>query len=188
MEIMKKAVKETASRLCKVNNKVTTLELKVELRKTHPHFFFFFNSSDGVTGVSEYMQELNQEGFFSYIDTGKFRIYSDVSLTAVKSKQKKINTSIKDKNNKVHRISRQRALNMISNNKGHFFTAVFTKQNGEERTINCQYLKDQKNKSLGYVMVKEVQKMKDGTNSIRQINMQTLRKLRIGGQTYTIRK
>lgn len=194
MKLMKQAVKDTANRLCQANNTVTTLEIKTELRKTHPYFHWIQNSRNGLTGVSEYMDELQQEGHFTYTDNGQYRIYSAVTTTkSPKARTPKHagtptprNTS--NPNHNIRSISRQKALDMMANNKGHFFTAVFVKQDGTERTINCQYLKDQNSNPLGYVMVKEAQKMKDGVNAIRQINLQTLRKLRIGGQNYNIRK
>lgn len=200
MKLMKQAVLDTANKLCQANNTVTTLEIKTELRKTHPYFHWIQNSRNGLTGVSEYMDELYQEGHFVYTDNGQYRVYSAVTVvntpTAKRGRPRK-NVIItpgnsarvtKNPNHNIRSISRQKALDMMANNKGHFFTAVFVKQNGDERTINCQYLKDQSSNPLGYVMVREAQKMKDGVNAIRQINLQTLRKLRIGGQDYNIRK
>ena len=194
MKLMKQAVLDTANKLCKANNTVTTLEIKTELRKTHPYFHWIQNSRNGLIGVSEYMDELYQEGHFTYTDNGQYRVYSAVTTTkSPKTRLPKhagtpIPRNTSNPNHNIRSISRQKALDMMANNKGHFFTAVFVKQDGTERTINCQYLKDQHSNPLGYVMVKEAQKMKDGVNAIRQINLQTLRKLRIGGQNYNIRK
>ena len=193
MKLMKQAVLDTANKLCKANNTVTTLEIKTELRKTHPYFHWIQNSRNGLTGVSEYMDELHQEGHFTYTDNGQYRVYSAVTTTTTKARVPKhagtpTPRATSNPNHNIRSISRQKALDMMANNKGHFFTAVFVKQNGDERTINCQYLKDQTSNPLGYVMVREAQKMKDGVNAIRQINLQTLRKLRIAGQDYNIRK
>lgn len=188
MKLMKDAVRVTALKLCQANNTVTTLEIKTELRKTHPYFHWIQNSRNGLIGVSEYMDELHKDGEFAYTDNGNFRVYS--AITAVKATKTPKNTPKAQisPNHNVRSISRTKALDMMVNNKGHFFTATFIKQNGDERTINCQYMKDQKSNPIGYVMVRETGKMKQGVNAIRQINIQTLQSIRIGGQNYNIRK
>jgi len=91
------------------------------------------------------------------------------------------------KKESLKKISKSKALELMSNNKGHFFTAIFIDKDGERRTINCQYLKDQKQSPLGYCKVRELNKLKRGEESIRQINLQTLISLSIGGQKYHVR-
>lgn len=182
MKIMKQAVLNTALRLCKANNQVTTLEIKVELMKTHPYFHWIQNTKGAVIGVSDYMDQLQKEGHFTFTTNGTYRIYTAVGVKPSK-RSKPVSTPVTSGNT----ISRQRAFDMMANNKGHFFTATFVKQNGDMRTINCQYLKTQTGANSGYVMVREAGKMKQGVNAIRQINLQTLQNIRIGGQNYVIK-
>lgn len=84
-------------------------------------------------------------------------------------------------------ISRTAALRLMMNAKGQFFTVVFTKKDGSDRTINCQYLKDQKELQIGYVKVKDLAKMKTSKDCIRNVNLQTLKSMNIGGKTYKVR-
>lgn len=94
---------------------------------------------------------------------------------------------VKIKNSKMT-ISRTKALKLIEESRGHFFTVVFTTKNGTERQMNAQYLKDQKS-TLGYIKVRETGKLKTSPdNCIRNVNIQTLKKLSIDGTLYTIRK
>lgn len=188
-KMMKDAVQNTAKKLLKANNTVTTLEIKAELRIKYPHFYWTQSS------VSSIMDELYHDGLFSFKDNGIYRTYSHPTAT------KKVNsTTIKKVSapRKVAKapsvvaqstISKTKALDLIKNSKGHFFTATFTKKDNTQRTINCQYLKDQTASDLGYVKVKEAAKLKaNPKDSTRQINIQTLTTLKIGGNLYKIRK
>lgn len=190
MKLMKKAVLDTASKLAKANNTVTTLELKLELRKTHPFFHWIQNTRNGLIGVSEFMEQLAQEGRFTYTDTvtsgNTHRVYSlattPVTVTIPKRVVKTKRTTSK---NTMKSTNRNKALDMIRGNKGHFFTVIFTKlTDGTVRTMNCQYLSD----SGGYVKVRESNKLKNGTNPIRQFDIETVKQLRIAGQDLKIRK
>lgn len=84
-------------------------------------------------------------------------------------------------------ISRTKALQLMENNHGHFFTATFTKKDGSERTMNCQYLKDQSASKLGYIKVKEPAALKRGETAIKQVNLQTLKAVSIAKVSYKIR-
>lgn len=100
-------------------------------------------------------------------------------------------------------ISRVGAKKMMSDNKGHFFTAVFTDKKGKERTMNCQWLKDQTGADLGYVKVKEAALVREAKaviaannagntmtkvpSVIRNVNLQTLKAIKIAGQLYKVR-
>lgn len=182
-QLMKDAVKMVADILLTANNTVTTLEIKVELRKTDPEFYW-----DQAT-VSKYMDELSQAGDYTFADNGTYRVYSSTKIpapkptTGVKIRKQRVSTP-----STTLRITRKKALDLMKANKGHFFTAVFTKKDGTLRSINCQYLKDQTNSDLGYVKVKEAIKMKlDPNDCTRQINLQTLTSLKIAGQTYKVK-
>lgn len=201
MKQMTDAVIDTAKRLCSAQNKVTNLEIKVELIKTHPQFFW----TQGF--ISATMDTAYNDGMFTYQDTstaGNYhRVYSLVTTTGalaktgirkvVKTKGVVKTVKVSTKKPKalkstVKTISRTKALELMENNRGHFFTATFVSKKKGERTINCQYLKDQTYSRLGYVKVKEAIKAKvDPKDAIRQINMQTLTALKIAGNSYKVK-
>ena len=79
----------------------------------------------------------------------------------------------------MNRISRTKAVNMIVNSKGKFFTVKFIKQNGETRVINGN-LKGLN--SLGYLRVNSI---KD--KQVRNVNTQTITGLTINGINYRVR-
>lgn len=84
------------------------------------------------------------------------------------------------------KLSKKKALEYMSNNKGHFFTAVFVDKEGKDRKINCQYLKDQKQSPLGYVLVRECNKLRKGEDAIKSVNLQSLKELHIAGIKYKL--
>jgi len=87
---------------------------------------------------------------------------------------------------KTKNISRTQALELMKNNKGHFFSAVFVTKGNKLRTINGQWLKDQGPSDLGYVKVRETSKLKSGKEAIRNVNLQTLELLKIAGKTFNV--
>lgn len=207
MQAMMDAVLNTAKKLLKAQNKVTTLEIKAEVIKTYPQYFWT------QAYVSAIMDDAHKAGMFTYYDTttggNTHRVYSDPTVKPVKTKKTmKTKTApkvvAKRPVSKVatKTISKSKALELMETNKGHFFTATFIAKKGE-RTINCQYLKDQTYSKLGYVKVKEAAKAKAykeaamkakaskkaaiKEDSIRQINLQTLRALKIAGNSYKVK-
>jgi len=70
MKAMKDAVLAVAKGLCKANNTVTTLEIKLELRRDYPYYFWTQQA------VSDYMSQLAGDGIFTYADNGTYRTYS----------------------------------------------------------------------------------------------------------------
>lgn len=83
-------------------------------------------------------------------------------------------------------ISKEDALELISKNQGCFFTVEFVKANDQVRVMNCQGIKGQEEKS-GLLLVKEVSLMrKDPQKALKQINVNTLQKLKIAGINYKI--
>lgn len=201
-QLMKDALRAQVDKLLKANNTVTTLEVKVELRKTDPEFYW-----DQAT-VSRMMDELYQDNVVTYTDNGTYRIYSQTvtpNPTVVASTQAIVSGSVQSTPQKptkqpVKRITKTKALDLIRNSKGHFFKVVFVKkEDGKERTLNGQYVKDQTPSPLGLVRVKEASLMKqfkkEGTlanipskSVIRSFNINNLKSLGIGGETYKIRK
>lgn len=203
MQLMKDAVEKAANKLLQANNTVTTLEVKNELRKSDPHFRWKQNADGTVPGVSELMNELYDDGKFVYYDNGTYRVYSSAKMvaktlaslptgtTTATSSVVKAPKAMKPKTLDVtgaKKISMKKALELIQDTKGRFFTVLFVKQDGSERVMNAQYLKDQTNSVLGYVKVRDAAKMKSTPkDAIRQINLQTLKVLKVGGATYKVK-
>lgn len=80
MKAMKDAVLTVAKQLAKANNTVTTLEIKTELRRDYPYYYW----TQDV--VSNYMSQLAGDGVFTYTDNGTYRTYrlaSSVSAPSV---------------------------------------------------------------------------------------------------------
>ena len=186
--------------LLEATNSVTTLEVKTELRKSHPEFSWLQKD------VSAYMDRLQESGDLTYEDNGTFRVYHGIVAKAKKAKKavKAVKTVakvtkakvvsvkthskvvVKTPTVKAKRISKTKAMELMIGNKGHFFTAEFEKKNGDLRVMNCQALKKQTSK-LGYITVKEASKMrKDPKKAVRNINLQTITGLRIGGVSYKV--
>lgn len=165
--------------LLEANNTVTTLELKQELRTKFPEFSWVQND------ISQFMIDLHLAGELTYEDNGTYRTYSgEAKKKATSKKDPKTGKNLKKI--KATPISRTKAFDLMMGNKGYFFTAEFVKKDGETRVINCQCLKDQDPK-LGYIKVKEASLMRtDPENCIRQINIQTLVSLKIGGVPYKV--
>lgn len=86
---------------------------------------------------------------------------------------------------KGNKISRSLAQKLMENNSGKFFSAKFVTKKNKMRTINAQLLKDS-SVELGYIKVKEINKIKKGENAVRNINLQTLEELSIGGRTFQV--
>lgn len=181
----KSAVEKAANELLVANNTVTTLELKLKLRKDEPSYRWTQKF------VSETMDELYKSNKFTFVDNGTFRVYSGVAApkkTTPKKAAKTVTTTVTATKPSSKTISRKVALDLIQNNRGHFFTAIFTKKDGTDRKINAQYLKDQKDMSLGYVKVREASKLKTSPNDCtRNLNLQTLKELKIAGATYKVK-
>jgi len=168
----------TVMNLLQANNTVTTLEVKNALRSEYSDF------SWKQSEVSDYMNEQHLAGELTYQDNGTYRIYSGEAKKSTPVKKVKGKAIAKIK---MTSISKTKACELMMGNKGHFFTAEFTKKDGELRVINCQCIKDQDIK-LGYIKVKEASKMRtDPDKAIRNINLQTLKFLKIGGVAYKVK-
>ena len=217
----KQLVLQVANAMCNVNNKLSTKELKIELRNQYPDEQW--NKYDNGAGVSDLFHELVREGkFVSVGDNGTYQTYASV-LFPIKDRkgapyisdleENAISASVGLANalnkiavkktgtvkaspttvatvtkNKANVINRTKALELMSNNKGRFFTAIFTDKKNQDRTINCRYLKDQSVSKLGYVKVTDEALRKVNPNDcIRNVNLQTLKSLSIGGTQYKIK-
>lgn len=78
MKAMKDAVLTVAKQLAKANNTVTTLEIKTELRRDYPYYYWTQDI------VSNYMAQFAGDSIFTFTDTGTYRIYSLATPTHVK--------------------------------------------------------------------------------------------------------
>jgi len=192
----KDLVLEAAESLLKANNTVTTLEIKSRLLFDYEKEYYWDQQM-----ISDIMDEL-AAGRWTYTTVGSgasaHRVYSAInspvpsSPKASTSKGRRSTTTatktVKPAS-KTKYMSRKDAQARMENNRGHFFTATFIDKEGAERVMNCQYLANQGAPVLGYIKVKEASKLRDKTqpNPIRQVNLQTLKSLKIGGELYRIK-
>lgn len=137
---------------------ITTLNLKETLQTMYPDIVW------DKDFISEWMKDNYQ----------KFNL--------VKSDNNTFHAPIPSHNKKKsdNRIGRKTALEKMMASNGQFLSTYFVKKNGVLRHFNGKILKDS-DTSLGYV------KMKSPKGEIRNINLQTLKKLVIGGQEFKIR-
>lgn len=186
--VRKGLVLACAQTLLSPNNTVTTLEIKTELRKTQPQYYW----TQDV--VSKIMDEFSQNKVFTYTDNGTFRTYSDPSRSmpapkkARASRKTAVTKTAKNSSPKqkyASTITRAQALKMMANNKGHFFTATFVKTDGTTRVMNCQYLAGQTPDKTS-VKVRESCLLKAGDAAIRQITLDRLKELKIAGSTHKV--
>ena len=191
----------TAQRLLKANNSVTTLEIKAELLKTEPGYYWT------QTFISICMDGFNTSGVFSYTANGTFRTYFDPTKVVAKTPAKavtKVTTKTPSKPTAkatpakvatpskwtaTQSITRTKAVDMMKNNKGHFFSVQFTKKTDNSlRTMNCQWLPGQ-TISAGLIKVKEAAlvRAKD-PNPVRSFDIKTVNAISIAGNVYNVKK
>ncbi len=232
---MKDAVEAVANQLAVRDGKITTLDLKNELRVVHPHVIWNQYQTGVTLGVSDLFHELVRDGKFRSIkDNGTYQTYvptqnvgaqlqgalqkqsqrmnnvgfsaskgvtvkASDAVTVGKSTQRLGNastTTVKKASKAVAKAvetptgttSRAKAKQLMEANKGRFFTVTFVNKEGELRTMNAQYVKNQKPSELGYVLVKEASKMRaKDKDQIRNVNLQTLKTIKIGGQLLKVK-
>lgn len=192
-QLKEQAIKDTINKICHPNNTFTTLELKNQLIADYPDFRWTQDELTSTNSQSVVAEMLLKTELIVTDDNGTYKTYSlpnykKPTMTTTQTVAT-LNTATKTKTRKPdNRISRTKAYDMMKNNKGRFFTAVFIKKDGTERTINCQFLKDQTELNMGYIKVRETSKLKmNPKDSTRQINLQTLKRIKIGGVEYKIR-
>lgn len=155
MKQMKDAVLTVAQSLAKAKNTVTTLEIKVELRRDYPYFFWTQDT------VSKFMDQLAGDGLFTYTDNGTYRIYSLVGASKVVTKtvaprvKKTLTKTVaagKGTANTVvntPRVTWAQVLNLASNPK---FQSVTLKGG---KIVDSFTIKTQKKSPFGYIKPKE---------------------------------
>lgn len=86
-------------------------------------------------------------------------------------------------------ISKSKAIELIQESKGKFFSVIFKKEKGTvERTMNCQFKKidNKANPSpLGYFLLKDTN-IRNGESKFRNVDVRTISKLKISGKEYKI--
>lgn len=171
-------IKSAADDLLKANNTVTTLEIKGELRKNYPEFYWVQRD------ISVIMDNFYANGYYDYFDTGTYRIYSKPTPTTSKSTTSTTTTNVvlkQSKSNQKVKISKTKALELIQNSNGKFFGVTFTKKDGTVRKMTCKLKGEGNPNSLGYLPVVDVNEQ-----ASRQVNLQTLFELRINKTNYII--
>lgn len=185
------AVLDTANQLLVANNTVTTLEIKNELRKKYPTSKAYVQKF-----VSDTMANFQTSGLFTYTDNGTFRVYSKAGASGVAGSTGTVGTStnVSVKTSKAASVkkikpaptkkqtSRSNAILLMQESKGHFFSVLFTTKSGNDREMTCQYYKGQAPSQLGYVKVVDVKEQQ-----IKNVNIQTLKRLKINNTIYTIK-
>ena len=155
MKAMKKAVLATAKEMLKANNSVTTLEIKVQLRRDYPYYYW-----DQAT-VSTYMLQFSGDGTFDYTDNGTYRTYflpkkntvtTKTSPAITTSVTKKLLSGITYPSNKTitKTISRHRLLSYILDN----YTGITSVVLSNGKTVTKQDISNQKKSLKGYVVPK----------------------------------
>lgn len=193
-----KTILQTAKALCNANNTFSTLELKNELRKKYPNEIW--NQID----VSMIMMDLADQGEFDFTSNGTYRTYFAVPSLQGKQKQSQpqnivqqlINSALGttkqptgttkqptvDVKIPTKRIGRNKALEIIQNTKGKFFSVRFEKKNGEDRLMGVQYIKGTKPDPLGYVLLRDIK-----ANKSKSVNLQTLSEIKTNGTLYKVK-
>ena len=159
----KQAIKKEAETLLKANNTVTTLEIKVALRKRYP--IQNWVQSD----ISKVMDELAANNLYTYTYNGVYRVYSLVK-------------NPKTVNVKSQRVSRTKVLELIQNNGGRFFGVTFTKKDGSTRDMKCKIEKHNTTPTpFGYLLVTDVI-----NDTPKNLNLQTISELRMNKNVYKV--
>lgn len=155
MKAMKDAVLSTAKTLAKANNTVTTLEIKTELRRDYPYYFW----TQDV--VSKYMDQLAGDGLFTYTDNGTYRIYKLAGKTAAPTSSStsvfaKVSGKISTKTSKPIARSKSRRGGAVNRhsvpsllNQGSFVFATFNGSGRSNVTLND--IKAQKKSVSAYI-------------------------------------
>lgn len=168
--IRKALVFQTANKLLAAKKTVRVPEIRTELLKTHS----VYNWNEAF--VTKWMNEFCVSGIYLY-DTTK-RWYSDPVPSTVKAASP---AKTKTKSSRP-RLTKEKAADLMANNRGHMFTVTFVKKDGTTRRLNGQY---QGTSKLGYIRMRDSALLKAKTgNPIRSINLQTMTELSIAGNVY----
>jgi TolA-binding protein len=155
---MKAAVYGSATRLMNVNGRVTTLEVKTDLRIKLPHYFW------NQKTVSNFMDQLYNDGKFNFTDNGQYRIYTSnqggvIVATPVQTTPTKVITSKNSTKNSLpiaQTVDKQKALDLVK--QGPFIRATVFFKNGpvKQATVDAAIIKAQKKSPFGYLQSKKI--------------------------------
>lgn len=170
MKAMKDAVLKVARDLAKANNTVTTLEIKQELIRDYPYYFW-----DQAT-VSSYMSQFAQDGIFTYTDNGTYRVYSLATLAQVAATTGPVTKQLKQA--PARKRGRPRKIRALSSGSMARSTAAYEVYAGNFDsitvagvTVTPADIKKQKKSPVGYLTAAKVAKLEGIT---------------IAGKTFTI--
>lgn len=196
------AILDVANALCNAQNQFTNLELKNELRKKYP------NEVWNQLEVSQEMMDLADQGNFDYTHNGVYRTYhatpslqgSQAQTNSNQSMVSQLITKAQTTNSPLQhqgtisktptitkpqmvtkRIGRKKALEIIQNTNGKFFSVRFEKKNGEDRLMGVQYVKGTKSDPLGYVLLRDIKAKK-----AKSVNLQTLSEIKTNNTLYKV--
>jgi hypothetical protein len=174
-------IETVAKELLHANNTITTLEIKDELRKKHPH------SPWWQFQISETMAFFADQGIFNYTDNGSYRTYFDPKNPINPNPFKK-STKVKVQITNGGVIDVNTTKQLIENSKGKIFSITFTKLNKDNRKMVCRYLKDLNDTKLDFLMVKDMAEAKKGQayNAIRRVKYDTISEISINKTKYTV--
>lgn len=102
MKSKKDAVLKVAKDLLKANNTITTLEIKMELRRDYGYYYWTQQE------VSDFMNQFAGDGIFTYVDNGKFRIYSLASPATVAATAGPVSSSLAGPTKVIGKVKRGR--------------------------------------------------------------------------------
>lgn len=171
---MKTLIKKAATDLIQANQMTTTLEIKEELIRTEPTYYW------KQSFISSVMAELADNGVFDFTDNGTFRIYelpnsTSSMITKSSSTYRKIPLSQRN----VVKVSLTDLAKLVEDNAGKFVGLVHTKKTtGQKNTMNCQVLKGLT--PLGAIQVKE-------QGQLKTIYPTDLLEVRLGGTVYQLK-
>ena len=193
-----------AIRLLKPQNKITTLEIKMQLIKDYPIIEW------KQQFVHEAMDAFYRQGLFIIADdNGTYRTYSDpnynhitvdaeiVPFDALPVYTKSIdntttNASISTNDKQASpkassvtksAIDKNKALELMKNNRGHYFTA-FIKENGTVEVLNCQFVKAKQDLNAPNSVV--VKLRKKAIESYKKFELENLAELSINKENFVV--
>lgn len=157
----------TVQELIKRNGKTTTLEVKTILRSN------FSTWSWTQQEISDTLDAFYKNGTIAdleYDDNGTYRTYYLIIPQPVQSIASNAGSGNTLKTS-TQSISRTKAINLIKESKGRFFTVEFFKQDGTVRIMNGQVKKSSFQDSLGYIKVRESNGKKRQFHPLRLISV-----------------
>lgn len=194
-----------AIKLLKPQNRITNLEIKNQLRKDFPDF------SWKQEFVHDTMDNFYRQGYFIIADdNGTYRTYADPTYNPITVDAVIVDDTIALTDGQYTKaidptatqndvvsdtttntvvdavkttIDANKALSLMQNNSGHFFTA-FVKENGNVEVLNCQYVRNRQDLNAPNSVV--VKLRKKAVDSFKTFELSNLTELSINKQSFVI--